>query len=284
MAHTFSTKLAFQPEEKVILVFPHSAWAIVAMVAVMKAGSAFIPLDENLPLDRVRSITSKADARFIITNGPCAARYAETGLEILALDQAFVDKETLPGMEDWTAENVSPSSLAYVIFTSGSTGEPKGCEIEHQAFCSSALAYAPEFRLGSESRVLQFSSYAFDASLVEILAGLLSGSCICVPSDHERMNDIGRAAMRMEANWAMLTPSVVSRLNLEDANSIKTLVLVGEPLTADVRDAWVHRVDLLGGYGPSEVGPISAVVGPLSTPPVASHQHRVPRGKQELGR
>ncbi|KAI1213249.1 uncharacterized protein F4807DRAFT_410270 [Annulohypoxylon truncatum] len=235
------------------------------MVAVMKAGSAFVPLDENFPLDRVKSIASKANARFVITNELLSAKYEEVGLETLVLDQSFVSKETLSTMEDWSNQNISPSNLAYVIFTSGSTGEPKGCEIEHQAFCSSALAYGPKFRLGTDSRILQFSSYAFDASLVDILVGLLSGSCVCVPSDHDRMNDLGQAALRMEANWAMLTPSLVSRLNIENAKCIKTLVLVGEPLTTDARDAWVHRVDLFGGYGPSEVGPISAVVGPMTS-------------------
>ncbi|KAI0883627.1 acetyl-CoA synthetase-like protein [Annulohypoxylon maeteangense] len=265
LAHTFFTRYAFQPEEKVILVFPHSVWSIVAMIAVMKAGSAFVPLDENFPLDRVKSIASKSNARFVITNGLSSVKYKEIGLGPILLDQSFVSKETLSAMEDWANRNVSPSNLAYVIFTSGSTGEPKGCAIEHQAFCSSALAYGPELKLGSSSRILQFSSYAFDASLVDILVGLISGSCICVPSDHDRMNDLGQAAMRMEANWAMLTPSLVSRLNIENAKCIKTLVLVGEPLSANVRDAWVHRVDLFGGYGPSEVGPISAVVGPMTS-------------------
>ncbi|KAI1458322.1 acetyl-CoA synthetase-like protein [Annulohypoxylon moriforme] len=265
LAHAFFTKFAFQPEEKVILVFPHSMWAVVAMIAVMKAGSAFVPLDENFPLDRVKSIASKANARFVITHGSSSMRYEEIGLETLLLDQSFVSKETLSAMEAWSNRDVNPSSLAYVIFTSGSTGEPKGCAIEHQAFCSSALAYGPQFRLGTDCRILQFSSYAFDASLVDILVGLLCGSCICVPSDHDRMNDLGQAAMRMEANWAMLTPSLVSRLNIEDAKCIKTLVLVGEPLTADVRDSWAHRVNLFGGYGPSEVGPISAVVGPMTS-------------------
>ncbi|KAI3326731.1 acetyl-CoA synthetase-like protein [Xylariaceae sp. AK1471] len=265
LSHSFFTKFAFQPEENVILMLPHSIWAIVAMVAVMKAGSAFIPLDESTPLDRVKSIASKSNARFVITTRTSAAKHENTGLEAIILDQSFVDQETLSTMNEWTNQNVKPSNLAYIIFTSGSTGEPKGCAIEHQAFCSSALVYGPKFRLGVDSRILQFASHAFDASLVEILAGLLSGSCICVPSDHDRMNNIGQAAMRMEANWAMLTPSLVSRLNIETAKCIKTLVLVGEPLTAHARDAWAHRVDLLGGYGPSEAGPISAVVGPLTS-------------------
>jgi amino acid adenylation domain-containing protein len=265
VANAFFTKLEFQHEEKVILQFPHSVWTIVAMLAVMKAGSAFIPLDENIPLDRVRSIASKANARFVLTTNAPAAKYNEIGLQTVVLDQAFVDRETLPATADWTNPNASPSDLAYIIFTSGSTGEPKGCAIEHRAFCSYALAFGPAFRFGPDSRVLQSTSYSFDVSLKEILLGLLSGSCLCVPSDHDLMNDVGDAARRMRANYANFTPSVVSQLNLEAASCIKTLVLGGEALTADVIAAWAPRVDvLLGGYGPSEVCPTSAVVGPLS--------------------
>ncbi|KAI8948260.1 hypothetical protein F4801DRAFT_467012 [Xylaria longipes] len=265
VANAFFTKLEFRPEEKVILQFPHSIWTIVAMMAVMKAGSAFIPLDENIPLDRVKSIASKANARFILTTNAPAAKYDETGLQTVLLDQSFVDRETLPAMADWTNSNAGPSDLAYVIFTSGSTGEPKGCAIEHRAFCSYALAFGPAFRLGPDSRVLQSTSYSFDVSLKEILLGLLSGSCLCVPSDHDLMSDVGGAATRMRVNYANFTPSVVSHLNLEAASCIKTLVLGGEALTADVIAAWAPRVDvLLGGYGPSEVCPTSAVVGPLS--------------------
>ncbi|TGJ81215.1 hypothetical protein E0Z10_g7543 [Xylaria hypoxylon] len=265
VANAFFTKLKFKPEEKVILQFPHSVWTIVAMMAVMKAGSAFIPLDENIPLDRVKSIASKANARFVLTTNAPAAKYNEIGLQTVILDQSFVDRETQKATANWTNSNASPSDLAYVIFTSGSTGEPKGCAIEHRAFCSYALAFGPAFRLGPESRVLQSTSYSFDVSLKEILLGLLSGSCLCVPSDHDLMNDVGSAATRMRANYANFTPSVVSHLNLEAASCIKTLVLGGEALTADVIAAWVPRVDvLLGGYGPSEVCPTSAVVGPLS--------------------
>ncbi|KAI0449774.1 hypothetical protein F5B21DRAFT_517933 [Xylaria acuta] len=265
VANAFFAKLEFQPEEKVILQFPHSIWTIVAMMAVMKAGSAFIPLDENIPLDRVKSIASKANARFILTTNASAAKYDEIGLQTIVLDQSFVDKETLLAAADWTNSNASPSDLAYVIFTSGSTGEPKGCAIEHRAFCSYALAFGPAFRLGPDSRVLQSTSYSFDVSLKEILLGLLSGSCLCVPSDHDLMNDVAGAATRMRANYANFTPSVVSHLNLQTASCIRTLVLGGEALTADVIAAWAPRVDvLLGGYGPSEVCPTSAVVGPLS--------------------
>ncbi|KAI1279713.1 hypothetical protein F5Y07DRAFT_405942 [Xylaria sp. FL0933] len=264
VAHAFFTKLGFRHEEKVILQLPHSAWTIVAMLSIMKAGSAFISLDENVPLDRVKSIASKANARFVLTTNASAAKYAEIGLQPIVLDQAFVDKETQSVAIDWMNPKASPSDLAYVIFTSGSTGEPKGCAIEHRAFCSYAQAFGPAFRLGPDKRVIQSTSYSFDVSLKEILLGLLSGACLCVPSDHDLMNDVGGAAKRMGVNYANFTPSVVSQLNLKDPSCIRTLVLGGEALTTDVIAAWAPRVDvLLGGYGPSEVCPTSSVVGPL---------------------
>ncbi|KAI0431335.1 acetyl-CoA synthetase-like protein [Xylaria sp. FL1042] len=265
VAHAFFTRLGFQHEEKVILQLPHSVWTIVSMLSVMKAGSAFISLDKNIPIDRLKSIASKANARYVLTTHASAAKYAEIGLQAVVLDQSFVDKETQLIATDWTNPDASPSDLAYVIFTSGSTGEPKGCAIEHRAFCSYAQAFGPAFRLGPDSRVIQSTSYSFDVSLKEILLGLLSGSCLCVPSDHDLMNDVGGAAKRMGVNYANFTPSVVSQLNLKTASCIRTLVLGGEALTIDVIAAWAPRVDvLLGGYGPSEVCPTSSVVGPLS--------------------
>lgn len=249
VAHTFVSKLQFQLEEKVILQFPHSIWTIVAMISVMKAGACFISLDEN-----------------ILSTNASPARYDTSGLQAVILDQAFVDNQTTPEAVHCIDRISKPSNLAYVIFTSGSTGEPKGCAIEHGAFCSYASAFGPAFRLGSDSRMLQSTSYSFDVSLKEILLGLLCGSCICVPSDHEIMNDIGAAVTRMSVNYANFTPSVVSHLNLHVASSIRTLNLGGEALTADVIETWAPRVDvLLGGYGPSEVCPTSSVVGPLST-------------------
>ncbi|KAJ3579485.1 hypothetical protein NPX13_g1080 [Xylaria arbuscula] len=265
VASALFTELSLQHGEKVILQLPHSLWAVVAMISVIKAGSTFVSLDENVPLERVNSIASKASARFVITTSASAASYDGIGLQSIILDQAFVDNRTQSMAENWTSPDVTPSDLAYVIFTSGSTGMPKGCAIEHRAYCSYALTYGPAFRLGPDSRVIQSTSYSFDVSLKEILLGLISGSCLCIPSDYELMNDLGGAAARMQVNYANFTPSVASQLNLESASCIRTLVLGGEALTSSIIAAWVPRVDFLfGGYGPSEVCPTSAVVGPLS--------------------
>ncbi|KAK5632493.1 hypothetical protein RRF57_008207 [Xylaria bambusicola] len=141
VADTFFTKLGFQHEEKIILQLPHSLWVIVAMLSVMKAGSAFVSLDENVPLDRVKSIASKSNARFVLTTKASASKYNGIGLLSIVLDQSFIDKETPSTAVNWTNSRVRPSDLAYVIFTSGSTGEPKGCAIEHRAFCSYALTF-----------------------------------------------------------------------------------------------------------------------------------------------
>src|SRR4029077_5885286 len=104
--------------------------------------------------------------------------------------------------------SVTPASAAYVIFTSGSTGKPKGAIIEHRAFATSAQAHSTAMYINSRSRVLQFASHAFDATMAEIMTTLIMGGCVCIPSDTERRGDISEVVTRMNVNWAFLTPTV----------------------------------------------------------------------------
>ncbi|KAI1431351.1 hypothetical protein GGR50DRAFT_698110 [Xylaria sp. CBS 124048] len=122
------------------------------------------------------------------------------------------------------------------------TGDPKGCAIDHQAFCTSAVLYGPQFRMAPPA----------------------VASCNSLRTLRRFPDRGARRPHRgsLHLHPAMLTPSLVARLDIGAATG--RLVLVGEAVTAHVRDAWAERVCLLGGYGPSEATPISAVVGPLA--------------------
>lgn len=102
------------------------------------------------------------------------------------------------------------------------------------------------------SRVLQFASYTFDASLVETLTALMMGGCVCVPSDLDRMNDIPGFISRMDVNWASLTPSFVNLMTPEEVPSLETLILVGEAMSKSHVEVWAGKLNLINGYGPSE--------------------------------
>ncbi|KAJ4130547.1 hypothetical protein NW754_009599 [Fusarium falciforme] len=96
---------------------------------------------------------------------------------------------------------VTPNNPAYIIFTSGTTGLPKGTIIEHGAFTTGATAHAKAIKMTSASRVLQFASHTFDASVMEMLTTLIVGGCICIPSEQERMNDLAAVITKLNVNW-----------------------------------------------------------------------------------
>ncbi|KAF2873546.1 nonribosomal peptide synthase [Massariosphaeria phaeospora] len=258
-----ATRLAFQlvslgvkPQTFVPLCFDKSGWTIVSMLAVLKAGAAFVPLDFEAPILRLREIVSDVDAKLIL----CAPQYEELCQSIpcktLAIDRDTTERQ--PGRL-FTLPHVPSDTPAYVIFTSGSTGKPKGAVINHTSWVSSSSAFAPVMGISEASRVLQFASYTFDACLIEILSTLMLGGTICVPDQASRTNDLPGVINRLNINWATLTPSVVRTMQPSQVPQLKALVLVGEAMSQQDLSTWADRVMLGNGYGPTECSAIATV-------------------------
>ena len=163
--------------------------------------------------------------------------------------------KTPPNDKTWASSTVQYSDPAIVLFTSGSTGKPKGLVHTHKSMCSSALAYGTSLNLTESSRVLQFSAYSFDISMIDNVAALIHGACICTPSEYERVNDITAFIQRSESNWAFLTPSFARHIKPEQVPSLKDLVLGGEDVPQDsVQDWATPSRRIMNGYGPEECG------------------------------
>jgi non-ribosomal peptide synthetase component F len=255
-------QLGVKPEVRVPLCFEKSAWTIVAMIGVMKAGGAFVPMDPSHPLPRLKDLVRQVDAKLIL----CSPKQAELSMRlsknvgvisdlVTGRHSQYLDKNH-SRMEGTRA---NPNNAAYVLFTSGSTGTPKGVVIEHRAFCSGAFVHSPAMNILSSSRVLQFASYSFDASLVEILSTLMSGGCVCVPSEEDRLNNLSKAMNALRVNTAVITPSVAALLSPEELPVLRSMVLAGEAIPPSVFDTWSHAVRLINGYGPTECS-VAAVV------------------------
>ncbi|KAL3421010.1 non-ribosomal peptide synthetase protein [Phlyctema vagabunda] len=246
------TELGIGAEMFVPICFKKSLWTIVSMLAVLKAGAAFVPLDASHPVSRLENIVTATDAKLILCSQENSGLFQDTDCATFVVEADVFKGPRLP--ESSKLPEGLPQHAAYCMFTSGSTGKPKGVVIEHSAFATTARAEAQMFGVTSDSRVLQFASYSFDTSLFEILTTLISGGCVCIPSEEERREPsaIATAISRMRINMAGLTPSYVDVITPSSISTVKTLILGGEPLKTIHVDTWASCVKLMSAYGPTE--------------------------------
>lgn len=236
-----------------------SKWVVVAALAVLKAGGAFVLLDPSHPAERLRDMVKlNFDCPFIIASAEFETLAAFIVSRTIVIDDLVEalkpDTPVNPPVRSPAGE---PKSAAYAIFTSGTTGTPKASVIEHRAFCSSAAAHSQALHINERTRALQFASFAFDASIVEIFTTLLAGGCVCVPSQDDKERRLVQAIQEHEVNWTLLTPSVARILTPKELPSLKTLVLGGEAMAAEDVQRWLPHVELMNAYGPSECSVIA---------------------------
>ncbi|KAF7171396.1 hypothetical protein CNMCM6106_005788 [Aspergillus hiratsukae] len=240
-----------EPSSFVAILLEKSRWTTVAMLGVSKAGAAFVPMDPGQPHQRLSTIARESQCTLII----CSEATRELAKGIIAANLVVGD-----GADDiWNREvdlaqlpQVSLKDAAYAVFTSGSTGTPKGTIIEHGSYCTAAKEFTACQLIDKSSRMLQFASYSFDCCIGETISTLMVGGCVCVISDHDRQNDLARAARDAGVTNAMLTPSVARLLRREDIPSLRVLSLMGEAMRPADYDYWAERVVLINGYGPTE--------------------------------
>ncbi|KAL4935193.1 hypothetical protein BDV06DRAFT_229051 [Aspergillus oleicola] len=252
-----TTRLAYHlidrgvgPEVFVGLCFEKSAWTVIAQVAVLKAGGAFASLDPTHPENRLQALVEDIDAPIVL----CSTRYLDKVSRIckVALPVSQDTFDNLPGPSVLQRPpNVKVENAAYAIFTSGTTGKPKVTVLEHAALSVASKSFADTLGIGPKTRAIQFSSYTFDVSVFETIIILMTGGCVCIPNDEERMDNLSGAIRRMQANLISCTPSVISTLNPSSVPSLMTIINGGEKLTESQIARWADR-RLFNAYGPSE--------------------------------
>ncbi|KAM3523102.1 hypothetical protein NHJ13051_005282 [Beauveria bassiana] len=244
------TSLGVGPGKMVPLCFEKSKWAIVATLAVLKAGGAFVPLDTSQAAGRRETILACVRAEVILTSSKYATTLASTDRLVFSVCDASLKELQLPLVTP--ALHGLDSSAAYVLFTSGSTGQPKGVVVDHGALSTSCLFHGSEMGFNEKTRALQFTSFTFDISLMEIFTTLLYGGCICIPSDADRFNNLELSASSMEVNTVSLTASVARLVEPDRMRSLETIIFVGEDATDDDFKKWRHLPHIFNAYGPTE--------------------------------
>jgi amino acid adenylation domain-containing protein len=254
--------IGIEPEAKIGLSMAKSQWAVVAMLAILRAGATVVPLGIQLPLARVELIIRDAGVRYVLADEQQMIRLANMETEVLTVESSF--------LSDLASTFVGPtrqpkwSDSAFIIYTSGSTGIPKGVVLEHGALAASVEAHGTAFGLNPGSRVLQFAAYTFDVSIQENFTTLYYGGCVCVPSEDERMSNLESFIVSTGVNFLSLTSTVAEFLDPINIPTVETLVLLGEPVTHAVLDLWTDHATVLNAYGPDECSIHSTCSPPLT--------------------
>ena len=263
--------LGVGPEVVVPVLFYKSKWYIVAILGILKAGGAFAPLEPTHPVARLLLIVDALKSALLLCSPELKDVVSSVNARCKIVSLNDFDLDQIPSTSEDISSPVCPGNTAYVVFTSGTTGTPKGIVVEHRAYSSSARDHAVALGFHEKSRHLQFASHSFDTSIEDILTTLITGGCICIPSEREREGDIVAAMERMEVNKADLTPSFLSYIKPSSIPNLEILILGGEPLTPKVIRDWADRVRLVNAYGTSECAVTNLVNHRLSCDTEASN-------------
>lgn len=222
---------------------------VEAMLAVLKAGAAYVPVDLGQPAERVMSILADCDARVVLASEGAEGLLGPAGVRVAHMED---DVSGLPG----TAPDVEvqPEQLAYVIYTSGSTGVPKGVLIEHRNVTGFIRTVRDMFGLGPEDRMLQFASVGFDVSVFEIFGALLSGARLYMVDDEERSSIDSIDALMVDQRITVidLPPAIMELLTPERYADLRAAFVGGEAFSGELTTRWARHCAFTNGYGPTE--------------------------------
>ncbi|MDQ3274207.1 MAG: amino acid adenylation domain-containing protein, partial [Actinomycetota bacterium] len=270
------------PERIVALALPRSVEIVVAQLAVVKAGAAFLPVDPGYPAERIAFMLADAGPVLVVTLDELVARLpCPEGMAVLAVDSAEMISalEDLPDGVVTDAERVSPLLLqhpAYVIYTSGSTGRPKGVLVSHAGLASFAAAEVEQYEVRAGDRVLQFSSPSFDASVLELCMSLSAGAALVVPPPGPLLGEqLGEVLAEQRVTHALIPPAALATVPVEVAATglpeFRTVIVGGDACTVELVNRWAPGRRMINSYGPTESTVVSSWSGPLvpgATPPI----------------
>ncbi|MEA2693633.1 MAG: hypothetical protein QOJ16_3020, partial [Acidobacteriota bacterium] len=251
------------PERRVGIYLARSAELLVAILGVLKAGAAYVPIDPANPRERVLFQLADARVPVLVSDwrlaGELRQPLAEQGTRVLCLDEP---EDVGPVPVALLRPSPGEASLAYVIYTSGSTGTPNGVLVPHRGAVNLVRQAGGLYGVGPESRVLQIASPGFDASVLEIFLALGSGGSLCLAREEERLTPAALAAtlVRQGVTTAVLTPSLLSVLSERSLGAVSAISVGGEACSGDLAARWATGGRrLLNCYGPTEAAIFATV-------------------------
>jgi amino acid adenylation domain-containing protein len=275
------------PGARVAILLERSPEFIVSLLAVLKAGAAYVPIDHSYPAARVRRILDVADPTVVISRDAQLALLDDRA-GVLNLDRCWHAIQDAPSHNP--ALPCPPGDLAQVLFTSGTTGQPKGVMLAHRGLVNHALFLQEQLALTADDHVLQFAALGFDALNEEIFPALITGARVVLraPDLLDRFEHLEQTIVRERISILDLPTSYWNHwvdtladghFDVAAAGNLRRLIVGGEAISAKHVAQWQRRwpgIGLVNSYGPTETTVISTW---YPVPPLAPDQPRIPLGR-----
>ncbi len=238
-AHYLQEVYTVRPEDLIGVKLDKSEFSVIVLLALLKSGAAYVPIDPNYPQERINFIEKDSKCKVIIDHE----------LMLFYNLERFKYKSTNP-------ESINKSSdLAYVIYTSGSTGWPKGVMVTHTSLVNMISDQIRSFEISEKDLILWFSSISFDASLYEIMISLFSGASLHIPTN-EIIKDKYQMAEFLETNQITvmtLPPSYLDLFSQKDISGLRCIITAGESANPVKAQEVVNSgINYYNAYGPTE--------------------------------
>ncbi|MFI5836566.1 amino acid adenylation domain-containing protein [Micromonospora sp. NPDC051300] len=265
------------PDTFVALGIPQSTRYIVAMLAVLKAGGAYLPVDLAYPPQRLAYMIEDAAPQCVLTVADAAHRLPDGVARLVLDDPAVAAAIARHDPADLTDADrvvpIDPDDCAYTIYTSGSTGLPKGALLTHAGLVNVACDHVDRMAVGPGDRFLQFVSPSFDVAALDIWCTLLSGAClVLMPAERLRVGeDLARYARHHRVTHTVWPAAVATALGRADLPELRSLVTGGDPIDAPTVAWWSAGRRMVHVYGVTEASVVSTATDPLRravSPPI----------------
>lgn len=232
------------------IVMDHSVEMIASILAVLKSGAAYVPVEPDFPVERIRHMMQECDVSFIITQKKYAGKLH--GFSVLLIETGIETDQHLPSKN---GQDIA-GSPAYVLYTSGSTGTPKGVIVENRHICHYVKAFCNEFHPSGTDIMLQHSVCSFDIFVEEVFPVLLSGATLAIPSAVTKSNihtlmkfiDDHKVTMMSGFPYLLLEMNKLEKI----PESLRLLISGGDVLRESYVSNLLKQVDVYNTYGPSE--------------------------------
>jgi non-ribosomal peptide synthetase-like protein len=249
-----------KPDTCIAVLLPRSEWLYCSMLAILKAGAAYLPLDPETPAERIQYILNDADVKCVITTNGLASKVGNKA-KTLYLEQIISEIPSQPSTR-LPSDGVNSNNLCYVIYTSGTTGRPKGVMVEHRNAVSLVQTESNVYGIKQEDRVFQFASPAFDASVEEIWMAFAHGATLIAGTqDIIRSGpDFSKHLERLGVTILSCVPTFISMLD-KDISTLRMLIFGGEECPPTLPARWNRPGrKIFNTYGPTEATVIATAV------------------------